>query len=150
MAIRHQQITAFRGFSYKDELLCGLKSDFDKDDWELYGSLFDEKAKSNIKKVKYFVFNHYKYKSSYFMIHDNQLFEIQKIVLLNEKIWFVSRLFSIVKFDEFFHSYKVVASNETYFELICFDEISNKKPYEKKNIENDFYIMADNFDVNIE
>lgn len=32
LAIRHQEMAAFREFSYKDKILCGSKSDFDEHD----------------------------------------------------------------------------------------------------------------------
>lgn len=154
LAIRHQQIAAFQGFSYKDEIKCGSKSDFDKNEWDFFGKLFDDgfKTDSNkVKQIKYFIFNHFKYKCGYLIVHNKNLFEIEKIVEIGGDFLFVSRLLSIVKFDEFFHSYEVVACGETHcFHLLRFDELSNKKPYEKKKIKDRCYIMADNFDVSFE
>lgn len=152
LAIRHQQIAAFEGFSYKDETICGSKSDLDKNEWDLFGSLFAGaiETDSEIKKIKYFIFNHFKYKKGYLIVHKKKLFELEQIVRIGGDILFISRMLRIVTFDEFFHSYEVVESDGAHFNLLRFDELSNKKPYEKKKIKDRCYIMADNFDVSFE
>lgn len=151
LATRHQHMAAFRGLSYKDEIMCGSKYNFDGNDWDLYSRLFDAvPEKNSIKTTKYFVYNHFKYKIGYFIIHKTHLYEIQKIAVLNEQFFFVSKLFNIVEFNDFFHSYEVIANDKSDNSLICFEELSNIRPYEKKIVQNRFYIMADSYSVNFE
>lgn len=69
LATRHQHMAAFRGLSYKDDIMCGSKYNFDGNDWDLYSRLFDAvPEKNSIKTTKYFVYNHFKYKIGYFII----------------------------------------------------------------------------------
>lgn len=98
---------------------------------------------SHWSKVKWFTCNNSRYNKRIFILHDNILFEICEILIINDEINFMCSEYNIVGFDEFLNSYEIRKSSETDYVSISFYALVNKKPFDKKMIGNNSYILAE-------
>lgn len=101
----------------------------------------------NTFEIKSLFLNSYKYEQKSVFIYDHFLYEIEIILTVNSKYYFIARKVNIFGLDDYSQSLKVEVSALNTNELIEFEKITHKKPYAVKHIADESFIIFDNVDI---
>lgn len=150
ISVRHQSELVYNGFTYCDELDCG-KISF------IPFSQLNEIEKEVMNKfiiegeilcgIEWFKCNYLTFRSGMAVLHGKQFHKINRILVLNDKYFFSCDGLEFELFESFTHSLILKKSMPLSQKLIQFDELSTKKPYDIKLIEEKLFIFAETLDV---
>lgn len=146
IATKHQEQLAHKKNTYIDELTTGKKTIMTECDLQNYDFLQAFKD-TKCCKTLWVEYNGFRYNENVMIVSEKYLLEIREILLINDRVHFVCIVYEAQYFDDFFNSFKIQCSNNSLFKLIDFESLENKKPYEKKQIKNDLYILDETLDL---
>lgn len=101
----------------------------------------------DIHDIKWLQYNSCKFRSGLLILHNTFLYEIEKMMIVNDEYYIFCFQYKKVDFDKFLNSVKVEQVEPKRFALIKFDSLQKKKLYEKKSLDGDFYVIADTLDL---
>lgn len=149
LAIRHQQNASLSGFNYADKITHGSKRLLTEEDCndnaDLQRILI---ANVPVFEIDYFCCNNYKYKKNFFLVNEKQLFQINRVFVIENKSFLLCTRYEYVEYVAFFNSYKIKRVFPLENKIIPFDSLTNQRPYECKNVQNESFIIADTLEIN--
>lgn len=152
MAMKHQEKQFFAEFSYADEISISKKtySIFHDQIYEIYQQIlyehFTEKDISDIIMVNSVKLNSFKYKRGYLISHASNFSEINHIIMLEKKIWFLcNNEYGIEQYDTFLNSFMLRKNERVH--LVSFSDMKNMQVYEKKFLKCETYVIVDNLEL---
>lgn len=97
--------------------------------------------------IKWLQYNSFKFRPGLSILHNTLLYEIEKIMILNDEYHLLCFQYESVNFDTFLNSLKVKKVEPKQFVFIKFDSLQKKILYEKKILNGDLYVIADTLDL---
>lgn len=146
LAVKHQQKMVGNKNTYKDEMQTGKKIPLENVDVINYENLLSPFLNDNKKilQTKWLKWNGYDYRKGLIIIFNHTLYEIANILAnIENHFYFLCFQLTFLSADKFSNSLKINTTQPLKHVLIEFDTIEKHKPYEKKNIRGDFYIICD-------
>lgn len=147
LAVKHQQSLASRENSFCDKMIHSkeksINLDFVKNNYNEY-ILSHVMNCMNPFEVNSFSFNSYKYDRGSVVVHQDKLYEIEMIMLTDSEYFFVLIEMQFLGIHEFSQSLEVNKLSPVQYSLIKFTEISHKKPYYCKFVDNKQFVIIDN------
>lgn len=148
LAIRHQQNIAMSNFSYKDEISFGYRCAVTIDDCEDDDDLVRiVQSNESVFETKHFICNDYKYRKNMFILSPKGLMQIKKILLISNKCSFLCLHHELLEYVPFLNSYRITLKLPLKTDLIKFEELHFPKPYERKFVNNDQFILAETLKI---
>lgn len=144
LANKNQEVVATTFNTYTDVISYGKLTECEKSYCE---SILSLNLGQKISKTKFFKCNSFDYRKSLLILADHFLYEIDEILIIEEKVYFACYHFEYVNFDKFTNCYVISRKNPPELKLISFNELSRKKPYEKKNFGKKIYVICDTLDL---
>lgn len=93
--------------------------------------------------VKFIKYCNQHYKESLFVFQRNYFYEIDKILKVEEKYFFLCSQYNVLNFNEFLNSFEIQKTNEVISNIIDFSNLDHKNVYEKKILSDSIYIICD-------
>lgn len=148
LAIKHQQIMSSNENTYNDFISNGKKIQLEDSLQIKHANLIETiTGDDKIWKVKWLQYNNYRYKESLLISCNNFIFEIYKIIAVHQNYYFLCLRFDFKELDKFTNCVKIKKTEPITYEIIKFNELINKRPYEKKMVDNETYVLADTLDL---
>lgn len=148
LAVRHQQQFSMGKLGLIDEMSSGIAHVLTTQVCEEDDYLVDVlRTNNNVCATKYIIFNNYKYKEKYFVTYAGGLYEIKKILKINDEILFYCLQYELLEFVPFFNSYKIDVKSPSNQQLIYLKKLEFQKPYEKKISNGNIFIIAESLDI---
>lgn len=144
IAIKNQEHQSEVTDSFKEKFECGIVKCLPENFVNVHKYLLLQSAidicsvKEEVKYLKYF--NHH-YKNGLFVFDQAKFHEIQHILKVADKYYFMSVQFNVLIFDEFLNSYKIERTPD--YTLIEFSTLKHKNVYEKKFLNDSLFIISD-------
>lgn len=152
MATKHQEKQFVAEFSYCDEIIISKKtySVFHNQIYEAYQEIFDqhftESDICDMELVNSVEVNSFRYRAGYLIPHACNFSEINHIISLKNKIWFLcNHHYSIQKYDSFLNSFLLQKNEGTH--LVSLLEMKSMQVYEKKYLKCDTYLVVENLEL---
>lgn len=147
LAQRHQE--KFHSIPFaSDEIIHGKAIPFfeqkesDKYFEELQKRNFSYDSIAQSSTIKSFKINNYPYKPDFLIANASNFFEIQFILEIENEILFLShKMYEIQNYDSFLNAFKIGCVDK--LTILDFNELKNRKAYEKKNVLGDVYVIVD-------
>lgn len=143
ISYRHQAELVYNGYTYIDNLDCGKVSEIDTPLPKILLTSRFEK----MYEVQWYKINNFKYRQSLAILIKNQFFSIERILLLDDKIYFLIQCLKYMDFSIFTHSIVVEKNFSIEATLIEIEKINEKRPYEMKYLNGKYFIFADTLNV---
>lgn len=145
LAMKHQKRLSQLGFSYNDKIEHGLIIPLQTDEMLQHWLKlkFGEKELASTKFIK---INSYQYREGLVILIDRCLYEIRKILYVENEFHFACNQLDVLELNEFFNSFQVKLNNINR-KVIAFKCLIFMKTYEKKFIQQDEYIIADTLEL---
>lgn len=147
LAVKHQELLLLKENTFVDQLKCGIELNLSANETRNYECILSSFDVMKIKKMKWFTFNGYRYKKKVLICHNHCLYEVCEILSISSEIHLICVSYDIIRFDDFTNSFQICATLPVEYELVKFDNIEIKKPWEKKQTANDLYVLADTLDL---
>lgn len=145
LALKHQKRLSLNGFSYNDQTEHGLVQELE-DDEHLLCMLKLQFATNQIAVTKFIKLNNYQYREGLVVLFDQSLYEIRKILCVNNEFHFFCNQLDILGFDEFLNSFQVKRNNNQR-KIVALKSLKHMKSHEKKCINQNEYIIADTLEL---
>lgn len=147
LATRYQQKACLKDDMFEDKIVLSqrktkLRNSPHFDAYKqsnFFNESFDECDTHDFLKV-----NAFEYRKGFVLFHDNSVVEISEILNVNNDFFFICSLLKINEFDEHLNSIEIINTSE--YKLITLAG-NWPKPYEKKQLKNKKFIIADTLDV---
>lgn len=104
LALKHQQLTCNRGFHIQDDIKHGTLREL-KDVFVCPNYL--EAPLDQIRVSKFLRVNNFKYKKGLFVLHENKIYEIARILSIRQEFYFDGIPYVALMFDHFYNSPKI-------------------------------------------
>lgn len=143
MATKHQQFVCLNGHSYEDVIEISIEKPIDNLVYANYEYLlydFQESGK-RINEINWIKVNGKLFEKNLMFIHENKLFSIKKIFLIDNNCSFVCKKIEIMEFDLFLNCFEVHENIIDREVLINMSDIKNKKSFEFKCLQGKKYVM---------
>lgn len=152
LATKHQQMISGVEKSYTNEFARGKLMKFTgvflEDHAELLRLHFNDVE--DLFETSWLEHNIFTYRKGLFVSENKVIREIVKIVLSESEFYLICIQFDFNEVDEFLNSIKITKSRPEKYTVIKFNDLKNKKTYEKKNLGEETYIILDTLDfINI-
>lgn len=82
-----------------------------------------------------------------FILSPKGLMQIKKILLISNKCLFLCLQHELLEYVPFFNSYRITLKLPPKTDLIKFEELHFPKPYERKLVNNDQFILAETLEI---
>lgn len=148
IAERHQQMSSLKS-SYENTVKFGKKTKLDMRP-ENYTSFLNERFNNSTHKLettKWLQINSIRYQEKLFVIHENHLFEIRKILVVSNNFFLLCSKYEISDYDSFLNSVKIYEFLPINYVLINQSNLRSQKSYERKHLYNDQYIIVDTLEL---
>lgn len=99
-----------------------------------------------VEEIKFFTYNGQKFAPGLFLIEKHCVFYIRSTIVLDESFYLVCKQYKVRKFVVELNSIQIEESDDI-FSILNFNDLQNKKSYEKLIHNGDLYIIADTLDV---
>lgn len=145
LAIKHQKMMSKCKNSYDNQIGCGKKTEL----LDISGlqSIISVSESDLIYSVKWLQYNNYRYRPGLLILHDKFLFEIDRILIVNDEYHILCFQYEKVNFDSFLNSFKIKKTEPQRNLSVKFGSLQKKELYEKKKLNDDFYVLADTLDL---
>lgn len=149
MVTMHQQTTITNKESYMDVFSNGLKTVLPKNFIDLNESMLIDRfnLNENLFELKWFSYFEFKYKCGLFIFVDNILCEITRILNQAKDFYFIIKEFKVVSFSKCLNSANIEPKNPSIERIVQFSELEHKQVYEKKTVNNCYYIIIDSLET---
>lgn len=148
LAQKHQEKFAFVQSRLTDEINFGKaysfveSKEFQKYNVHLESMGFTENTIHNFQTVKSLKINDRFYKPGFLIASDNQFFKIQSILSFELKVFSIcTESYDVVAYDAFLNGLRIISSEKV--KVIEMHKLKNIKPYEKKCVGGNVYVIAD-------
>lgn len=130
--------------SYVNDIKCGEKKPFQKDD-SLENQFISEQFLSldDLFVIPWFSLNSTVYKKNLFVISDRKFCQIENLYTSINEQYISCIQWDYICFDEFLNSLQITKSEPNVRKLINFAELKEKQVFECKRLNNRFYVIAD-------
>lgn len=150
ISFRSQAELLYKGFTYCDEIDCGKISrvdisSFDEVDQSILSQVLFEG--DHLCEIEWFKCNDLTFRKGFAVLHGDFFHRIDRILVANDKYFLFSSRLKFTRFDSFTHSLIIEEITPPIHDLILFDDLNFKKPYEIKFVEKQFFIFAETLDV---
>lgn len=151
LANRHQESICQSKFSYSDQIEIPKISNFLKDCDEyasLIGILSNDNSlnvNNSLKTLKFLKINGYRYERGLIVLKDDKIFEIEHVLSSEDEFCFICIWRNFLNINKNLHSIEIEAKSDTR-EIIRFNELQTKKPFEKIYVNGGIHIPALNLD----
>lgn len=102
---------------------------------------------SSILTVKNLHFNSDFYERGLILKHNTDYFEIERILIVEESFYFVSRKYIRIRIDEFLSSLEIELSFPEEYLLLKHSDLIHTKTHEKKLLQGHCFILSDSLDI---
>lgn len=147
LALNHQQFMCKQTNGYENKLTNGARKCVNDQFLREHGEIFAGKYTDvdPLREVKWFCYNGIKFKEG--LLIDAILFQIFKIIIVENDFNFLCVKYDVVKLNRHSKSYEVEQTMPIKYSLIDFAKLSLKKLYEKKRCGEKYFIIADTLDL---
>lgn len=148
LSVKHQELLCKNGFTYVDDIEKGVVVALDKNLTTNHEQLlFDTFGKEveNVTQIKWLRINNYEYRKNLLILHNFSLYQIQNILIIDNRFYFLCIQFYAVSFNSFLNSFKIEESSNYILIELC--NLENMKTYEIKFIGSDSYIVAETLEL---
>lgn len=97
--------------------------------------------------VKFLKYCNYYYKQGLFVFDQNKFHEIQHILKIEQKYFFLCLQFEVLLFNDFLNSFQIEQTPGSIYVLIEFSSLKHKNVYEKKKLDDSLYIICDSLSL---
>lgn len=146
LALNHQRFMCKQTNSYVEEFASGSKKAVHEDFLNKNSEMFAGK-KNDTCEVKWLRCNGIIFKKGLLILNESVLFEIVKILFVENNCMFFGAKYDNMRFDSYSNSYEIKQTLPINYSLIDFTKLLHKKPYEKKRCGEKYYIIADTLDL---
>lgn len=150
LAVKHQELLCSNGFTYTDDLECGklrrLNAGYLAQHESLIRSRFTDNPE-NVFSTKWLTFNNYEYRKGLMIVYANNLHEIIDIFCDGSHYYFMTKQWTFAEYNVFLNSFEIRENELVDVDLIGFNILENKKPYQVKSIENKNFVVPENLDL---
>lgn len=146
ISTRNQAELIFNGFTYCDEIDCGKITTINMEKLiELEQEALANIADKNelICEVQWLNCNNFTYRKNSAVLHEHFFYEIDRILVVEDKYFLLCSRFHVVEFDNFTHSYILEKFKPSIKLAIFFDDLNLKKPHDIKIFEGKSFIFAE-------
>lgn len=149
IAMKHQEKLVLVSNSYNDKSESSKHTNISNTDFTNYSNIpeFEFTDPSEVKTMKWYSFNGYRYNRGVLVSQNNILNEIHNIIMVNDKIHFICSKYEIITMDVFLNSFQIRKLEPGALTVVKFSDLNNKKPYARKIIENDIFVLAETLDL---
>lgn len=149
IARKHQEYLSLVTDSYKVQVESGTPKSLPSIFIEPHLELFNEHdiPTQNLMSVQFMKYCNQYYAEQLFIFYNGKFNEIIKILLFKEYHYFICIQYEILRFDIFHNSFEIRKPDQMKYILIDFLTLKRKTTYEKKNLNQTFYIICDNLMV---
>lgn len=135
--------------SFRDKVACGklIKTD------ELYIHehvdvlRFFLDFSQEIYEAHHLEYNSFTYKAGLLISENNCLLEIEKIIANDSNYFFVCAQYDFIQLNKFLNSIQIRKKQPAYYTVVQFSCLNNKNVYEKKVLEEEYYIILDTLEL---
>lgn len=150
LSVQCQAELVFNGFTYCDQIDCGKIFRIDalkltKHEQEIIGEILIENEM--LCEIEWLKCNNFTYRKGCAILHDNSFFEVDRILVLHDKYFFLCSKYQFRQFCSFTNSLIVEKSFNSIQSLISFNQLIFKKPYDINIFEKKCFIFAETLDV---
>lgn len=131
LAIKHQQMMSKSKNTYDNQISCGKKSKL-TNDLNLQATI-NILESDLIYSIKWFQYNNFKFRPGLLILHEDLLFEIEKLIIVNDEYYILCFQYDKVNFDNFLTSLKIKKTEPDRYLFIKFESLQKKLLYEEKN-----------------
>lgn len=82
-----------------------------------------------------------------FIFTQNYMFQIEKMLVVNSKYYFLCTQFEFIKYNKFLNGIKIQKTAPTNYLVVEFSSLDIKTVYEKQVVDEEFYIILDTLDL---
>lgn len=146
IARKHQEYLAGVKNSYKDEFITGSAKNISQNLIDSHSNSFSESMLSDTSvkmEVKFLKYCNNYYKEGLFIFEHGKFQEIRHILQINRNYYFICASFDILNFNKILNSFEIKKEHGPIHTLIEFSSLPHKNVYEKKHLNNSFYIICD-------
>lgn len=145
IARKHQEYLSVIEDSYKIKKEAGIPKLLPNIFIETHLELFREQnvLTQDLMAVKFMKFCNQYYAENLFIFNLGKFNEICKILQLKDNYYFLCIQYEVLRFDRFHNSFEIKKSDQLNYILINFDTLEHKSVYEKKSLNQSFYIICD-------
>lgn len=148
LAAKHQEQLCINGFTYVDNVEMGMEVPLDSSITSQHENLFmgifgNEVA--HIKEIKSLCINNYEFRKKLLILHDTSMYQIQNVLIIASRYYFLCKRFDVVTFNSFLNSFEIKES--TMYILVELGDLENMRTYEIKFIGSDSYVVADTLEL---
>lgn len=148
---KHQQMISSVNNSYTDKFKNGelfeVEEIFLKDHMKLLAKNF--KCSEKIYETKLLEHNIFDYRVGQFIFTQNCMFQIEKMLVVSSKYYFLCTQFEFIEYNKFLNSIKIQKTAPIQYSVVKFSNLDIKAVYEKQVVEEEFYIILDTLDLKI-
>lgn len=147
LAIKHQQLMSRCENTYDQQITCGkaIKSDL--------GSILESFPEISdnviIREMKWLQYNSYRFRPGLLILHNTDLYEIERLLTVNDEYYVLCFQYKKVAFDNFLNSIRITKIEPKQLVLIKFDSLESKILYEKKPLNCEIYVIADTLELKL-
>lgn len=146
MAIRHQEWLVAQGNTYVDKIshttLLRLDDTFVSANRNIFEIYFENQTQ-NIYEIKSVKLNNYEYQSGFFVVSNRTFHEIRAILWIDERIFFVCKMFRISSVSRQMNSSMISEYNNSEYVIRNFDALDAKKTYEAVEMNSIKHVIID-------
>lgn len=149
IASSHQEELVLVSNSFNDKSESSAQINLSNMDFANYSNIpqFEFIDRLEIKTMKWYSFNGYRYKKGILVSQNNFLNEIRNIIIARGEIYFICVKHEITTMNVFLNSFQIHDPDPGVFTLLKFADLSNRKPYAKKIIGNEIFVLAETLDL---
>lgn len=142
---KHQEYLSVVTDSYKINIVTGIPNSLPKIFIEPHLELFREYNVSieDLMVVDFMKYSNQYYAEQLFIFHFGKFNEICKILQVKDKYYFLCIQYVDLRFDAFHNSFEIRKADQLNYILINFETLEHKISYQKKNLNQSFYIICD-------
>lgn len=145
LAIKHQQIMSRCKNTYDQKISSGKKTK--TVNISVLGNITEISDNDVIYEIKWLQYNSFRFRPGLLILHRKLLYEIEKLMIVNDEYYVLCFQYESVNFDTFLNGLKVNKLEPKKFAFNKFDSLEKKILYEKKKLNGDLYVTADTLDL---
>lgn len=146
VALKHQEMLALKKFTYVDAFSSGVMTK-PNDTLKFYISNNLYCSCDSIQEIDWFRYNHFEYRKNFMIIFGHYLHQIQNILVIDGKKYFLTYKCRIESFDSYLHSFKIEEINNSELILIDFNSLKYFKTHEIQKLNQTDYIIIENLEM---
>lgn len=143
LAKKHQQHQLNKRDTYDDKILHGTLTNFNDTsvvEHRFVSSYF--KNCTDIQMTKWLEYHSYRFQPGLFVLLDLKVLKIIHILRVDGHFYFLCVKYDVLQYHVFSNSLKLTESHPAQIQLISFDKVCARKPFEAKKMNSELYVKA--------